>query len=101
MVKEVQYYSKLSDATIDKIFIGFLALGLGVGLYTAGTMDISLDPMFIVLCGILASLAILCTLIALLVLPMDFVYIWRRLSVWLKEEENTQQSEEVNKASGD
>ena len=89
MVKEFQFYTKMSDATVDIIFISFLALGLLAGGYAAGTMNVAVDPMFLVIAGVLISLAVLCLLISLVVLPMDFVLIWRVAYKWWKEDDDT------------
>ena len=89
MVKEFQFYTKMSDATVDVIFISFLALGLLAGGYAAGTMNVAVDPMFLVIAGVLISLAVLCLLISLVVLPMDFVLIWRVAYKWWKEDDDT------------
>ncbi|WDE95348.1 efflux RND transporter permease subunit [Lentisphaera profundi] len=85
MIKEFQFYTKLKDSSVDAIFISFLVLGLAGGAYAAATLNTMIDPMFIVIAGVLASLAILCLLISLLVLPMDFVYIKRNLKKWISK----------------
>ena len=89
MVKEFQFYTKLKDSTVDAIFISFLVLGLTGGGYAVGTLNTMVDPMFIVIAGVLASLAILCLFISLLVLPMDFVYVTRLIKIWLQEKPNS------------
>jgi len=96
MIKEFQFYTKLEDSTIDIAFISFLVLGLISGGYAASQYSYGIDPMFVVIAGVLAALAILCLIICLVVLPMDFIYLGKKVSDWLQENEQASEDSQEN-----
>ncbi|MDD7984138.1 efflux RND transporter permease subunit [Lentisphaera marina] len=85
MIKEFQLHTKLKNSTIDNLFIGFLTSGILLGIWFTTQANNSTDPLFLIIGGVIASLAILCFLISVIVLPMDFVYAWKQFKKWLKE----------------
>ncbi|NQZ56928.1 MAG: efflux RND transporter permease subunit, partial [Lentisphaeraceae bacterium] len=96
IIKEFQYYTKISDKHIDSLFIFFMALGpIGGGiLIMQNTLQI--DPMFILIGCTTTSLLVLSLLICLVVIPMDLVYLWKLYKTWLYEKSDSPEQAATN-----
>lgn len=86
MVKEFQYRRSLSDKTIDMIFIIFMGIGMALGFMSYLSSGTDLHIFIVVIGAVIASLLLLCLLLSLYILPLDFIEAWKKLKSWLKED---------------
>ena len=91
MVKELQYRRSLSDKTIDLIFIIFMGVGMLLGFMTYLSSGSDLHIFIVVIGAVIASLLVLCSLISLYILPLDFIEAWKKLKLWLHDKKEAQE----------
>lgn len=85
MVKEFQYRRSLNDKTIDMIFIIFMGVGMALGFLNYLSSGTDLHIFIVVIGAVIASLLLLCLLLSLYLLPLDFVEAGQKLKNWLKD----------------
>ena len=89
MIKEFQFRRSLSDKIIDLIFVIFMGVGMALGFMSYLSSGTDLHIFIVVIGAVIASLLVLCLLLSLYILPLDFVDAWKKLQTWLKEDKET------------